>query len=285
VTSVSADRVGLFSSCLPGWSAGDVVDVAMALEFPVVEWGAGPEESIQRPEAGPEVRELCDRAGLLVSGVAVQDPGTTLGTPERVPPYLKLAVSLGARQVRLFAPPYRGDSLADEQRRARAALDAVVELAAAAGLIVLVETSPATLAPTPELAAALVEHHSPERAGVLYDAGNTVIEGYVAPELAVSRLGPYLHHVHVKNIAWVQRAGAWEWRCAGLSKGLLDWKRILAALSAAHYRGGFSIDHLGGKATRQRLATETDQLRRLVSQAQDASDSRSKEGFTSPANV
>ena len=282
-------RVGLFSSCLLGWSAGRVIDVAVSLEFATIEWGAGPEQVIECPEAGAEIGQLCERTKLRVSGVSVQDPGATLAAPERVSPYLSLAVSLGARFVRVLAPPYHGASLGAEQRRVRTALDAVVEVAAPAGLIVLIETSPATLAPSPELAASLVEHHPPDRAGVLYDPGNTAIEGYVAPKLAVARLGPYLHHVHVKNIGWAWRAGAWQWRHAALAQGMVDWREVLAALSAAHYGGGFSIDHLGAEATGQLLRTETEQLRQLVSAAgtpsHDENNRRSKGASTSPAIV
>ena len=49
--------------------------------------------------------------------------------------------------------------------------------------------------------AVLVERHPPERAGVLYDPGNTAIEGYLSPALTIARLGRHLRHVHVKNIA------------------------------------------------------------------------------------
>src|SRR5262249_12969267 len=152
-------------------------------------------EAIKPDQDAESVRELCAAAGLAISGVSVQDQGVTLITPRRALPYLRLASALGARFMRLFAPPYRGGSLAREQRRVRDGLDAVVEHAAPNGVAILIETSPATLAPTPGLAAELVEHQPPGRAGVLYDPGNTVIEGYLNPALAVARLGPHLHHV------------------------------------------------------------------------------------------
>jgi sugar phosphate isomerase/epimerase len=182
----------------------------------------------------------------------------------------------------LFAPPYRGGSIAIEQRRARAGLDAVVERAGAEDIAVLIETSPGTLAPTAGLAAALVEHHAPERAGVLFDPGNTVIEGYLSPALAVARLGAHLHHVHVKNIAWRKVAGAWAWRYAPLSGGMVAWPEVLGALAAAGYRHGLSIDHLSAKPTPHRLRVETEQLRALV---QRTNHSTKKGGAPSPATA
>jgi sugar phosphate isomerase/epimerase len=204
---------------------------------------------------------------VAISGLSVQDQGVTVTTPRRALPYLRMASGLGARFLRLFAPPYRGGSLAREQRRARDGLDAVVEHAAAARITVLIETSPATLAPTPGLAAALVEHQAPRHAGVLFDPGNNVIEGHLCPALAVARMGPHLHHLHVKNIAWTKVSGRWAWHHASLTGGMVVWPDILAALAAAGYRGGFSIDHLSGGPTRVKLRSETERLRALLSQA------------------
>ena len=261
----SDGRIVLFSACLPGWDARGVIDVAVSLGFPAVEWGIGPGQAIERPQAGAEIRDLCDRAGLRTAGLSVQDPRVTLATPQRAARHVELAVTLGAPHVRLFAPSYKGGSLDREQQRARAGLDALVDIAAPAGLAVLVETSPTTLAPAPDFALSLLERHPPERAAVLYDPGNMAIEGHLAPRLAVARLGRHLRHVHVKNIAWSRRDGVWRWRYATLAGGLLDWPEILAALEAARYRGAFSIDHLGGGATAPLLRRESAHLRELLS--------------------
>jgi sugar phosphate isomerase/epimerase len=262
-----APPIALFSACLPGWSASQVIAVAVSLGFPAVEWGCGPGHAIEHPELGPELKEQCRRAGLHSVGLAVQDPEVTLATPRRAAPHVGLAVALGAPHVRLLAPPYRGGSLAREQQRVRDGLDFLVDLATPSGIAVLVETSPVTLAPAPELAAALVEQHPPERAGVLYDPGNMAVEGHIAPALAIARLGGYLRHVHVKNIAWSHRGDAWRWRHASLADGMLDWQAILDRLAVARYEGTFSIDHLGGAATRARLGSESSYLRTLMAQA------------------
>jgi sugar phosphate isomerase/epimerase len=287
--AATTDRVGLFSSCLPGWDGRRVVNVARSLRFALIEWGAGPDQALGLEEDAAALRELCAAVGLAISGLSVQDHDVTVTTPRRALPYLRLASALGARFVRLFAPPYRGGSLAREQRRARGGLDAVIERAAPEGVAVLIETSPATLAPTPGLAAALVEHQAPKHAGVLYDPGNTIIEGYTNPALAVARLGPHLRHVHVKNIAWRSESGGWAWRYASLTGGLLVWPEILAALDAAGYRGGFSIDHLSGRPTRDRLRLETERLRALLSAGSPSpaatSDSTEKGVVPSPASA
>jgi sugar phosphate isomerase/epimerase len=260
------ERLSVFSACLPGWTPARVISVAVSLGFSSVEWASGPGHAIEDPERGSELREQCERAGLHSAGVSVQDPEVTCANPSTAVSHLSLAMALGAPQVRLLAPQYRGGSLRREQQRARAGLDRLIELAAPAGVAVLIETSPATLAPAPELAAALVEQHPPERAGVLYDPGNMAIEGHLAPEMAVARLGPYLRHVHVKNIAWHRARNAWRWRHASLADGVLDWRSIVHWLAAGRYRGLFSIDHLGSEVSATRLRTETAFLSALMSE-------------------
>lgn len=288
--AAGSDPVGLFSSCLPGWDARQVIEIARALQFAVIEWGAGPHQAVELGQDGASLRERCAAAGVGISGLSVQDEAVTVTAPQRALPYVRLASALGARFIRVFAPPYTGGSLVAEQRRARHGLDAIVEHAAPDGVAVLIETSPATLASTPGLAAALVDHQAPERAGILFDPGNTVIEGYLRPPLAVAVMGPHLHHLHVKNIAWRKLSQGWAWRHASLTDGVLVWPDILAALSAAGYRRGYSIDHLGGKPTRGRLRSETEELRALlhdasVSAAGAARDSTEKGATPSPARA
>ena len=276
-------RIGLFSASLPGWDAQRVVDAAVSLGIAAVEWGSGRGHAIDNPQRDAEIRHMCDRAGLKISGLAVQDSDVTLSTPQRAAPYVDLAVALGAPHVRLFPPRYRGGSLAREQQRARSGLRSLVDLAAPAGLAVLIETTPDTLAPSPELAAVLVDGQAPHAAGVLYDPGNMVIEGHVEPTLAIARLGRYLRHVHVKNVDWSHQEGVWRWRHRPLAKGALDWRTILNALAAAHYHGGLSIDHLGGKYSRALLESESSQLHDLVAGAYGPTDPLDRAQPVAPA--
>jgi sugar phosphate isomerase/epimerase len=265
--AAAADRLGLYTGALPGWELPRLLGAAVALAVPAIDWAVGPADAVARPAYGAALRERCERAGLRCGGVLVQDPAVTLAAPRRAAAWAAFAGTLGAEYVRLFAPRYAGGSLAAGLRRAADGLDRVIERAGAAGVTVLIETAPGTLAPSPELAAALVERHPPKRAAVLYDPGNMVIEGHLAPALAIARLGRHLGHVHVKNIAWMRRDGAWRWRHAGLTDGMLDWGEIVAALAAAGYRGRYSIDHLGGRATPALLHRECEHLRELLARS------------------
>jgi sugar phosphate isomerase/epimerase len=260
-------RMALFSASLPGWNAGQVIDIARLLGFAAIEWGTGPDQAITDPRSGAEIRALCANAGLGCSGVSVQDHRVTLDAPEMAVAAVDLAVALRAPHVRLRAPRYLGESLRRQQNLIRDGLGKLVELASPHGLAVLVETSPGTLAPTPESALALIDGHPPAQAGVLYDPGNMIIEGHVEPRLAIARLHEYLIHVHVKNIAWHRRDGAWHWHYSPLAGGLADWSTILWALAAAGYVGHFSIDHLPGPPTEILLRDEAETLSGLIDHA------------------
>jgi sugar phosphate isomerase/epimerase len=109
-----------------------------------------------------------------------------------------------------------------------------------------------------------------------------IIEGHLAPAVAVARLGPYLRHVHVKNIAWGRRGEVWQWRHASLSRGILDWRSIVHELAAADYPGLFSIDHLGGEASARKLGAESAFLRELVA---SETGSKTRGGTSSPVSV
>lgn len=259
--------MALFSSCLPGWRAEDVLATATALGVDAVEWGYGPAESIRDVADGARIAALCKAAGVRTIGVSVQDPALPLtGRSRQLDAVLELARTLGAGQLRLFAEPYRGGRVASERRRHVRALDRLVQRAAPAGVKVLVETSPGTLAAGPSLALALVSHQPPSAAGVLYDPGNMIIEGNLAPALTVALLGRHLAHVHVKNIAWSRRGGEWRWRYAPLGAGLVRWPEVVGALAAAGYRGRCSLDHLPGRQTAAVLERESAALAQLLAQ-------------------
>jgi sugar phosphate isomerase/epimerase len=258
-------RIALFSSCLPGWSAERVLATATELGFGAVEWGVGPGQAIEHPDRAAQLAERCRAQGVRTVGVSVQDPAVRLTASIRTTAaYVRLATMLGAGYVRLFAEPHRGGGAAAEQRRHRHALDRLVERTADDRVRVLVETSPDTLAASPELALALVAHQPAERAGVLYDPGNMVIEGDLGAGLAVALLGRHLAHVHVKNIRWTRVGGTWHWRYATMDGGQVRWPEVIERLGQARYAGWYSLDHLSGPANAAALRLQSTRLAELL---------------------
>jgi sugar phosphate isomerase/epimerase len=232
----------LFSSALPGWDAPRVAQAALAAGLTAVEWGIGTGQAVESPGEAP-----LDELGVVAAGICVQGGAASLLEPEQLRPFAELAAEIGAPHVRVFAPalgePTEG-------------LATAAAIAKEHGVALLVETAPETIVPSTAQGRALVEGFPPDEVGVLYDPGNMVIEGHVDPRLAIAELGPYLRHVHVKNVAWHREDGRWQWRHAALDAGLLDWSAIVAALDDASYTGRLCLDHLGGEPSLETLQRE-----------------------------
>jgi sugar phosphate isomerase/epimerase len=250
---------------LRGWAPSLIGDVVAAAGFDAVEWAVGPGQVLDTPErAVRELPPLMARHELDAVCVTVQGGAASLLDPLGLRPFLELAELLGAPYVRVFPPDFQRGSLADATARARSGLEEAVELARPHGVAILIEVCPGTVAPSTAQARALVGGCPAERAGVLYDPGNMVIEGHVSPRVAIAELGDRLRHVHVKNVAWRRQADGWRWRHAQLTRGLLDWGEILAELDRAGYPGLLALDHIAGRPTLAGVNRDAEILRRAV---------------------
>jgi sugar phosphate isomerase/epimerase len=255
---LDVSRIALLSSTLSGFSPSQVVEAAQAAGLDAIEWGLGPGQAVTLDEVEIAcARKLCDENGIVICGVCIQDAEVTLAQPAALRRYAAAAMLLGAPHVRVFAPPFNGEDL-------RPALEQAVELVDDLSVSLLLEVSPGTSVPSPELARQLLEDMPAARVGVLYDPGNMMIEGHLAPRLAVEVLGPYLRHVHVKNVIWERINDRWCWRHARLLAGLVDWRLVISELDRAGYAGRLAIDHLGADAAPELLETEVALLRSLT---------------------
>jgi sugar phosphate isomerase/epimerase len=210
-------------------------------------------------DVGALARSLAD-AGMESCLLSVQDPEVTLDRPDRLRRPIEMAVVLGVRSVRVHAPRWAGgdpDGIVES-------VGTCAELCGAAGLKLLLEVAPGTAIPSPDLVRKVIAAHPSGLVGALYDPGNMVIEGNLAPELAVRLLGPRLAHVHVKNVSWMRARGKWRWRHAALGAGLVDWAAVFDALRGAGYSGWLSIDHLDGPADELLLRRFAEDARTLA---------------------
>jgi sugar phosphate isomerase/epimerase len=263
-----ADRLCLLSSAVHDEPAGTIAERASAAGFARIEWGVGPGQAAAgEPADAGMLRELCDRLGLTITGVCVQAGPATLDAPESIRTVATFAAEIAAPFVRFWPPAFRNGSIAGELARVRSGLVRALEITRELGVVLLIENAPATIAPSTTLARALLEGLDPADVGVLWDPGNSLIEGRLDPQIAIAELGPYLQHVHAKNIAWTRADGAWSWSYSTIADGMLDWPATLAALAAAGYEGPLSLDHLSSEPTVEGLRHDADELRSLVGDA------------------
>lgn len=132
--------------------------------------------------------------------------------------------------------------------RAKAFLAEVEPLARRYGVKALIEIHHGTICPSSSLAYRLVSHFNPELIGVIHDAGNMVHEGFEDYQLGLELLGPYLAHVHLKNVAYDRptAGGVWQPRWASLEDGVVNFSRLFDALDGIGYDGWLVVEDFSG---------------------------------------
>lgn len=111
------------------------------------------------------------------------------------------------------------------------------------GVKALVEIHHGTIISSATLARLLVDGCDPAHVGVIHDAGNMVHEGYEDYRIGLEVLGPYLAHVHLKNARYNRAEdGLWRAGWSPLEDGVVDFKRLFAALREFGYDGWYSFE-------------------------------------------
>lgn len=148
---------------------------------------------------------------------------------------LRHAALLGTRAVRIFSF-YRDGKVPEPDRAADAARLVLDQVSVPDGVRLVLETGTRTNTPTLALATRFLDRLGDDRAGILWDPGNTVFSGFGRfpfPDFddAVHRI----EHVHVKDPDGTRRYVA-------LGDGDLPWPGILRALHRAGYDGWLTLE-------------------------------------------
>ncbi|MGH3098487.1 MAG: sugar phosphate isomerase/epimerase family protein [Streptosporangiales bacterium] len=208
------------------------------------------------------VAASCAAAGLTVVGL---NPYLQVGDLDGVEQMMALAATAGASHIRLRAPAPELDGFPELMLATRNYLAEVSALAEHYQVRGLLEMHHGTLCPSASLAARAVAGLPPDAIGVIYDAGNVIVEGYEDHRMALQILGPYLAHVHLKNAVFARPhdGGAWRHRWAPLDDGVLDVPLLLRILDQAGYRGWIAVEDLStDRPTAETLRFDADYLRR-----------------------
>ncbi|MEU6786597.1 sugar phosphate isomerase/epimerase family protein [Nonomuraea angiospora] len=250
-------RLGVCSACLPELTPHQAAEAAAAAGYAGIEWRVsaeaadpqGPAHFLRnnrctlRPERDDvrNARRLCDRAGLAVIGLSGY---VQVGDLQGVERLMSLATEAGAPRIRLWAPPTAHGGFHESLGRAVEFFGEVAALAGRFGVQALLEMHQRTICPSAALAEQVVGHLPPHLVGVIYDPGNTVVEGSEDPRLALAILGEHLAHVHLKNAAYerAEGGGPWRHRWTPMDDGVLDVPAILRLLDGAGYRGWVSVE-------------------------------------------
>lgn len=262
--------LSVVSGALPALPLARVVSALTEIGVDSIELTAGPGGHLV-PGDRTSITEAmaCLRdSGLHLCGIDA--PGSWPLGSHRLVEVLEIAATMQAPFLRVYPPAFDPSvSLAVQRSLAVRALHRLSK--SAAGVVTtLLEPAPGSVAPSPELARQIVLASAAPDAGVIFDPGSMIAEGWLAPALALELLGPLVRHVHVKNRALTCRDGQWRSEPRGLADGAVDWVTTLRALDRNGYAGQLSIDHLSAAPESGALRRDVAELRRMVELAHAA---------------
>ncbi len=278
-------KLGVYSIVLPDYRREEAAAKVAEIGYTGIEWTVGYEDRVfnsgeqwhvsldHLEEDAPRAKEVAQRYGLDIPSLGTS---AETGDFEKIERLMKGAVAMGAPMLRIGSARYDGTTPYDELRAMVIDNYRTIEaMAARHGVKALIEIHSHTICPSASATMRVLENFDPRHVGAILDPGNMVIEGMERWRMAVEILGPYLAHVHAKNMAWVQDdSGAWKWENASLEGGLADFREIIEALAEAGYEGYLCLeDFRGGYCTRpvgitteQKLVEGYEYLSRLVAE-------------------
>jgi sugar phosphate isomerase/epimerase len=211
-------------------------------------------------------KQIADRNGLAMPVLGTYMPCSQLDVVESV---MRAATSVGSTKMRVGPPRYDGSrryqDLFDEARRD---LEKVAALSRRYKVKACIEMHMGNITPSAGLAHRLVSNFDPAEIGVIFDPGNMVVEGMENFKMGLELLGPYLSHVHAKNMAWAKTGekdgvAQWDRQMVQLRKGQADWTEVVAALKSVGYDGWLSFEDFSDVDTRTKLSDALVYLKEL----------------------
>ncbi|MBC3190133.1 sugar phosphate isomerase/epimerase [Pseudonocardia sp. C8] len=253
MTAATTNPIGICSIMLHDRSPDEAIAVAAAegvtgIEWRVTETGAGRGTDVftdnrctLRFDEVTEVTARCRRHGLEVIGLDTYVECGDLATAGQA---AAVAADAGVPWFRFRAPWRDGTPWNELADRARRFVDDLETISRRHGVRALLELHQRTICPSASLTRRVVGHADPARVGVIYDAGNLLVEGYEDHDTAVELLGPHLAHVHLKNARWVPSSPGRPWRLqwSRMDDGLLDLPALRTALDRGGYQGWLSLE-------------------------------------------
>ena len=266
-------KLGVYSLVTPDYRTEETAALVAEIGYQAIEWTVDypkavwdgtskwhiSTDDLERTAAA--ARQAAERHGLAIPCLGTR---CDCFDEKAIRRCMEVARLVGAPSIRVFAPWYDGSVRFDELfKRARAAYEKVEQTAREMGVRAVLELHNGCIAASASGARRLLEGRDARWVGAIFDPGNMIREGMENWRMGIEILGPYLHHVHVKDGRWVRGADArWTMENASLAEGMVDWKQVVDALKSANYEGFLDIeDFRGGYACKPVGITTRDKLK------------------------
>ncbi len=255
-------KLGVYSLVTPDYTTEECATALGEVGYTGVEWTLDYKDAVWDGESKWHISTDNLEASAAVAREAAESNGleaVSLGTVidcfdlEGVRTAMKAANLIGAPMIRVDSPRYDGSTHFDELfSRGRQAYVEVEALARDAGVKAVVELHPNYITASASGSRRLLDGLDPQWLGAIFDPGNMIREGFENWRMAIQILGPYLAHVHVKNMAWLRdQEGDWQTVGVALAEGIVDWRAVIEELKAVGYDGYLSLEDLRGGYARR----------------------------------
>lgn len=254
-------KYSVFTASTPDWTPAEAAKTLAGQGWDGIEWRITDQAPADPPgfwagnratwpltgleEALPSIAATTRDAGLEYSGLGAY---VRVDEPANVERVLAATAFLGAGRTRLRMPELGEDTYPALFAHTRAFLEQAVRRAAAHDVKILVELHHRSVVASASSAVRLVDGLDPARVGVIHDVGNLVHEGFEDYLAGLQMLGPYLAHVHVKNVAWrvagrrADGSALWQADWAPLREGQADLGAYFRALASVGYDGWVALE-------------------------------------------
>lgn len=239
-----------------------------------IEWGLDENYNIDIDEAysKPEfLKNITDDAGLEIVSYS---PGPCLSEvnnyKDKIKKYFDLALKTNVKKVRFWSSLYGGNyeerknkNYNDLLQKDKEGIGLLIRDMKPEGIKVIIEMHFGYITNGPSNSYRLITGFSSDDVGIILDPGNMLVEGMEAWKLGMEVLGPYLAHVHCRNLVWkfdqdrksdIIGKNGWYWDFANLEDGLADWREIIASLNSVGYNGYISLEDFSPRPIEERLS-------------------------------
>jgi sugar phosphate isomerase/epimerase len=232
----------LFSKHLPSMDWSRLAGAARDIGFGGVDLTVRPKGHVLPERVADDLPRAVD--AIRAGGLAV--PMITTGLVSAADPAARAtfeaAARLGITLVKSGYYSYAYSDVRAELAETVRAFGALAALAAECGVTLGFHNHTGNVGASGWDAAAIVDPTPVAAAGYYFDAAHAVVEGGVGGWRAFTALAKdRLRMVAVKDFVWAKTDRGWRPRWVPLGEGVVDWRRHVADLAAAGFRGPISM--------------------------------------------
>ncbi len=238
------------------FSIREIVELCKAAGAEGIEWGLGPLE--EAPAQAKEMQQITEDAGLEVMGYL---NAGQLWKEDLMRQWSEAVAGRGGKTLRVAHPwfgynfdetMHQPDTYMQLVEKTRNGLEMLVGLAKEYSIKYVLEMHGGSVAASPWAIYELMRGLDPDCVGAIYDAANTVLEGFVRPRGACELIGEHLAYVHAKNLKYEMNAVypevgqptrvQWKYQRTFIDQGLVDWVEVFFALKCVNWSGWISME-------------------------------------------